>query len=48
MHAGPVYHSCFFKGPLYHSSTLTKHKLLNGEIILFIIIMVLQSKDLGA
>ena len=21
MHAGPVYHSCFFEGPLYHSST---------------------------
>ena len=21
MHAGPVYDSCFFEGPLYHSST---------------------------
>ena len=21
MHAGPIYHSCFFEGPLYHSST---------------------------
>ena len=31
MHAGPVYHSCFFEGPLYHSSTI--HSSVNTNSI---------------
>ena len=29
MHAIPVYHSCVFEGPLYHSSTQINYDALN-------------------